>query len=193
MDFAETFQTDFKGYLEHIRENPASLRIFRNWLMKNSNDEQMKETVRNSTNEQLINRALDPFPSFFDSIFRIADSEMPYGQKHAKMRELYKKFNNSHGTDPVVAEVLQGSGVRFMIDQQFPFQVGHEAYINGIKAAVEVYLVLAKTGKLPNKLPEHLPKAPFTGQDFVYEITQEGFALNCQGADAQRFEFKVRK
>ena len=70
----------------------------------------------------------------------------------------------------------------------YDFQVEQEAWINGIKTAVEVYLVLAKTGKLPEKLPDHLPKDPFTGKDFGYEITDEGFALRCAGE-----EFKKRK
>jgi hypothetical protein len=86
-----------------------------------------------------------------------------------------------------------------LIDREwYPYQVMHQARINGIKAAVEVYLVLAKTGRLPEKLPEYLPKDPFTSEDFVYEITDEGFALRCQGEDFQKgrrtlLEFKVKR
>jgi hypothetical protein len=72
------------------------------------------------------------------------------------------------------------------------------AHINGIKVALEVYLNVAKTGQLPKTLPVGLPKDPFTGRDFVYEITNEGFALRCQGEDFQGrgkqvLEFKVKK
>lgn len=196
--FAETLQADFRRYLNRGRTNPAPLRKLRNLLMEKAEDEQAKEITRYLTNEQLLSRAREPFPRFFDSIFRIEDSEMPYEQKYAQMQRLHNKLKDEYAADPVVTYVLQGAGLGYMIDRQYPFQVGHEAHINGIKAAVEVYLVLAKTGQLPEKLPSHLPKDPFTGRDFAYEITQEGFALRCQGKDfqgrgKQRLEFKVRK
>jgi len=74
----------------------------------------------------------------------------------------------------------------------------HKACVNGTKAAVEVYLVLAKTGKLPDKLPDYLPKDPFTGRDFGYEKTDEGFALRCQDEEfltrkKKQLEFKVQR
>jgi hypothetical protein len=186
--FSETLQADFKRYLDHVRTNPVPLRYLRNRLIKQAEDERAKDAARNLTDEELLSRACAPFPDFFDSIFRIADSEMEYEQKLTQMQRLYNEFKEEHGTDPVVAYVLQWAGPGYMIDRQYPFQVGHEAHINGIKAAVEIYLVLAKTGELPEKLPEHLPKDPFTGRDFGYEITDEGFALRCQGE-----EFLTRK
>ncbi len=81
---------------------------------------------------------------------------------------------------------------------RYPYRVGHQAHINGVKAAVEVYLVIAKTGQLPKTLPDGLPKDPFTGRDFVYEITDDGFALRCQGKEFlsrknRWLDFKVRK
>ena len=88
--------------------------------------------------------------------------------------------------------------MRGTINIQYPSYVEHHAYINGVKAAVEVYLVVAKTGQLPETLPEGLPKDPSSGQDFVYEITDDGFALRCQNEKflsrtSRRLEFKVKK
>ena len=71
----------------------------------------------------------------------------------------------------------------------YSYQVGRLAYTNSVKAAVEVYLIVAKTGRLPEKLPEYVPKDPFTGLDFVYETTDEGFTLRCQGDNT--YEHKV--
>ena len=89
-------------------------------------------------------------------------------------------------------------GVDYWIDQQYEFQIGHQAKINGIKSAIEVYLILAKTGRLPQKLPDYLPKDPFIVKSFVYEVTEEGFAFRCQGKafqgrGKQVFEFKIHK
>ncbi len=123
---------------------------------------------------------------------------MTYEQKCAQMQRLVDKLEEGDSTDKLVSALLPVAGMDPMYHGNYPFQVGHVARGNGIKAAVEVYLVVAKTGQLPKKLPDHLPKDPFTGRGFVYEITDEGFALRCKGKDFQGrgkqvFEFKVEK
>ncbi len=86
----------------------------------------------------------------------------------------------------------------FVIDSPFKSQVRHTAQINSIKAAVDVYLVLAKTGQLPEKLPDHLPKDPYSSKDFEYETTKEGFVLRCRvkpidEREVRQYEFKVQR
>ena len=81
----------------------------------------------------------------------------------------------------------------------YRMSVNHRVKMNALKAAIEIHLAKAKTGKLPNVLPNGLPKDPYSCQDFGYEITGEGFALRCQGKQFQRepprrtLEFKVRE
>ena len=200
LSFAEKLQADVKAGLNHLRMYPPSLRYIKDELVDMVVDEQAKESVRNLTDEQLLSRAREGLAHFVDSIFRILDSEITYEQKRTQMQRLINKQMEGDGNDSVIKAILL-SGINMgvgEIDRQYPFLVGHAAHINGIKTAVEVYLVLAKTGQLPEKLPDGLPKDPFTGQDFVYEITDEGFALRCQGEDflsrKNRFlEFKVKK
>ena len=122
---------------------------------------------------------------------------MTYEQKCAQMQRLINKLKGGDGTDPVTKDIISWANMEGLIDQRYPYYVGHRAHINGVKAAVEVYLVVAKTGQLPETLPEGLPKDPSTGQDFVYEITDEGFALRCQDDEflsrySRRLEFKVQ-
>jgi len=201
LSYAEILQADFKSYLNHMRTNPDPLKYIRKQLVEEAEDEQAKENTRNLTDEQILLRARRPFPRFFDSIFRILDSEITFRQKCDQIQRLIDKLKEEDGTDPVVACVINWSGIDDMIEdpsRQYPFYVGCKAHVNGIKAAVEVYLVVAKTGRLPEKIPDGLPKDPFTGRDFIYEITDEGFALRCQGKDflnrKYRFlEFKVKK
>jgi hypothetical protein len=184
-----------------MRTNPDPLKYIRKQLVEEAEDEQAKENTRNLTDEQILLRARKPFPRFFDSIFRILDSEITFRQKCDQIQRLIDKLKEEDGTDPVVACVINWSGIDGMIEdpsRQYPFYVGCQAHVNGIKAAVEVYLVVAKTGQLPEKLPDHLPKDPFTGRNFVYEITDEGFALRCQGEEFLKrkyrlLEFKVKK
>jgi hypothetical protein len=114
------------------------------------------------------------------------------------MQRIVSKLTEADGAEPVTKYILFMKNVGGMIDIQYRVYVEHQAYINGIKAAVETYLVLAKTGRLPKTLPEGLPKDPSTGRDFIYEITDEGFALRCQNEKFlsrpnRRLEFKVKK
>jgi hypothetical protein len=194
----ETLQANFKSYLNHMRTQPSFLARLRDRLVERAEDEQAKENTRNLTDAQILSRASEGFLRFFDSIFQIVDSEMTYEQKCAQMQRLINKLKDGDSTEQIVELVMPLSGTNPMARGKYPFQIGHVAHINGIKASVEVHLVLAKTGQLPKTLPDGLPKDPFTGRSFVYEITDEGFALRCQGEDFQGrgkqvLEFKVKR
>ncbi len=196
--YTKRLQELVKAQLKHIRTHPARLARLRNLLVVLAEDEQAKENARNLTDEQFLLRTSRGLQSFLDSIFRILDSEITYEQKRAEMQRIVSNLTEADDTDPVTKDILVMINMRGTINRQYPAYVEHQAYINGVKAAVEVYLVVAKTGRLPETLPEGLPKDPSTGQDFVYEITDEGFALRCQGKDFlnrkyRLLEFKVKK
>ncbi len=77
----------------------------------------------------------------------------------------------------------------------FETHVRHTAHINSLKAAVELYLILAKTGQLPDELPDDLPKDPYTGRDFLYKKNEDGFSLGCRSdvfrSGKESFVFKA--
>jgi hypothetical protein len=125
---------------------------------------------------------------------------MTYEQKRTQLQRIITDLMEKDDADPVTKVLINPIGLDMEdgINRQYAFLVGHRAHVNGIKVAVEVYLVLTETGRLPEKLPAFLPKDPFTGGDFIYEVTDEGFALRCQGEEflkrKNRFlEFKVHK
>ena len=76
--------------------------------------------------------------------------------------------------------------------------IQHQVFSNILLVAVEIYIIADKTGKLPDSLPEGLAKDLFSGGDFQYRKTDDGFVLRCQGEDleehkVQEYEFKVKK
>jgi hypothetical protein len=80
----------------------------------------------------------------------------------------------------------------------YSLQVRHRASSNALKAAIEIYLAMAKTGRLPSTLPDYLPKDPYSGQDFEYQTTAESFVLRCRvkaidDNKVWQYEFKVRR
>jgi len=198
LNYIRMLQDDFESTLNYMRSDPNLLAKLKSQLLEKAEDEQAKEIARNFTDEQIIDHARETYTAYLNSIFQVLDSEMLYEQKYAQMKSLTDKFREKYINDTVIAIVIKGSHMDGMIDIVYPNRIGHLALTNGIKAAVEVYLIAAKTGKLPQKLPDYLPKDPFTGRDFVYEITDEGFALRCQGQEYIRrknqfLEFKVQK
>ncbi len=199
LSLPKTLQANFKSYLYHMRTHPDFLlAMLRDMLVERAEDEQDKENARKLTEEQILSLASEGYLRFFNSVFRIVDSEMTYEQKCAQMQRLVDDLEEGDSSDQIVKCLMPLSGSNPLAKGNYPFQIGHLAHINGIKVALEVYLNVAKTGQLPKTLPVGLPKDPFTGRDFVYEITDEGFALRCQGEDFQGrgkqvLEFKVKK
>lgn len=73
----------------------------------------------------------------------------------------------------------------------------HLADVNAVMGGIEIHLISARQGGLPQTLPEGLPKDPFTGRDFKYEITKDGFTLSVRDQDIAgdrrgRYAFRVR-
>jgi hypothetical protein len=65
------------------------------------------------------------------------------------------------------------------------------------EAAIEIYLQAVRSGSVPTELPAGLPKDPFTGKDFAYQKTEEGFKLTRWTEDSSdwrhQLEFKLRQ
>ncbi len=155
------------------------------------NDESLKEIIINA-DDALIERNRKHFNDFYDEIIDIFD--MPYQQGQAAMTdlfdELYKDPNNS---DTILTRVLMPA-----VGQIYSLATRIRTHDNAIRAAIELYMIKAKTGKLPDSLPEGLPGDLFSGKDFEYQITNDGFILRCPGKDLTRnevyeYEFKVKK
>lgn len=68
----------------------------------------------------------------------------------------------------------------------------YRAELNALKAAIEIYLIRAQKGNLPDSLLGGLPKDPFSGKDFEYETTDDGFILRCRARDIEASPRKAR-
>jgi len=136
------------------------------------------------------------------------DSEMPYEKKYAEIKRLTDELEREFGGDPASGimmlahpeKMLTLSIVMACADPVLNFyslHVRHTTHLNALKAAVELYLILAKTSHLSDKLPDRLPKDPYSGKDFEYDITKEGFVLRCRvkpidERGVRQYEFKVK-
>jgi hypothetical protein len=114
-------------------------------------------------------------------------------QKLAEMQKVIYELGNAYAIETSTFG-LSWNWFRNFIESGM---VRHTAQVNCTKAAVELYLIIAKTGQLPDELPDYLPKDPYTGRGFLYEITDDGFILGCQSdmfkQGKERFIFHIRK
>ncbi|MHC4118741.1 MAG: hypothetical protein ACYSWO_14675 [Planctomycetota bacterium] len=125
----------------------------------------------------------------------IAAVDLPYQQSHGKLEELSDRVQKDAKEKPaaIMAALLMPANSRVRT-----LGIKNETFFNATRAAIEIYIIKAKTGRLPEKLPADLPKDLFSGEDFEYKKTKDGFILRCQGKDLDKdetsqYEFKVAK
>ena len=197
--FAKELHEYIRSLLRDIRKDPIRLAKLRNLLVEIAEDEQAKKNNSNLTNEQVFLCVSKGLQRTVDPIFRILDSEMTYEKKRAEMRRVVGKLTGEDATEPLANATLKlylmDLGAK--IDHRYPAYVGYQAQINSVKAAIEIYLIVAKTGELPEELPDGLPKDPYSGKDFNYESTENSFILRCRvkpvnERQVKQFEFKVQ-
>jgi hypothetical protein len=125
----------------------------------------------------------------------IAAFELPYPDAFARIKELEEALEKEAQDNPdaTLAQLyVPALGKVCSLDAQ------SVSRSNALMAAIAIYKVKAEAGRLPEELPSGLPKDPFSGEDFEYERTDEGFLLRCRGMDAEKdevyeYEFKVKK
>jgi len=163
--------------LNFLRMHPEHLATWRENVSELIEDESARQEILSLTDEELLERARDSYNSFLSSVNRVIGSDMPYQQKYLELQELEEELEDHTVGDPVgILRLFVWSNVV----QQHDIYVRGIANFNAVRAAVEIYIAKADTGQLPEMLPPHLPKDPFSGQDFEYEATSQGFVLRCR-------------
>jgi len=146
-----------------------------------------------TANQQFFAKNITYWNNYMDNVEAAFD--LPYPQGYAKLKkldeELTKEFNKN--TDATLTTVFGPTWQRI-----YTLSIRFNTHSNALKAAIEIYMIKAKTGKLPDALPADLPGDLFSGKDFKYEKTTDGFTLRCQGKDLSKdeiykYEFKAKK
>jgi hypothetical protein len=120
---------------------------------------------------------------------------LSYEDAQREVTKLNEKITKEAQTNP--AAILTAT-MSPSIAKLFTLEIRSNTDINAANAAIDIYIIKAKTGQLPDELPAGLPKDLYSRKDFLYEKTEDGFILRCQGRDLDRdeireYEFKVKK
>ena len=121
--------------------------------------------------------------------------DLPYPQSYEQLEKLAKKpaIESKKNPDAIMSTFLTPALSRCLC-----LDLKTRTQFNAVKTALNLYIIRAKSVQLPDELPADLPKDLFSGKDFEYEKTKDGFVLRCQGKDLSKdkiyeYEFKVKK
>ena len=161
------------------------------------------------TDEALISLAAKPYGAFLEAGLGVMASDMSYPDKISELQKLEGDIRDEYGNSHTAQRMMLAHPERMLslsiviacttsLAEVYTMYVRHVAHENALAAGIAVCLLNARQGSLPEALPEGVPKDPFTGRDFTYEITEHGFTLSLpdEGIVAGRrcgpFEFRVR-
>ncbi|MHC4121392.1 MAG: hypothetical protein ACYSWO_28295 [Planctomycetota bacterium] len=199
---SELFNASIKQNFEQIigelhKKDDAFFSELRQELSEMATTEEQKNIALALTDEELIILIREPCAKFLDSFLKNLDKKASFEEHHTEIQRLLEEYwKQVKKTPSIVMLTLYGEAEMWL--RLYGNIAAHAARFNATKAAVEIYLLKVKTGRLPEALPGGLPKDPLTGEDFEYKITEEGFMLSssCKSKDVLRYdvpqyEFKI--
>ncbi|UCG46347.1 MAG: hypothetical protein JSU94_12660 [Phycisphaerales bacterium] len=147
-----------------------------------STDKRFKDVIAKSIrdkNEEFFRKNRQYWKNY---IGRVTDAfDLPYAKAHSQLNRLAEELpkDPEENPDAVLTALLFGPPMKRICT----LSVRSKTHYNAVKAGVEVYIVRARTGRLPDALPSGLPGDLFSGKAFKYEKAGKGFILHCQGKD----------
>jgi len=156
---------------------------------------EVTDEMLEAVDEKSFEKFREHYSNHMSAIQNILSAPMTYAKKYSELTKLDERAQSEkeENTDAVLTAFLAPATAR-----AYNLSVRAHALNNATKTAVDVHIIKAKTGKLPDALPADSPKDPFSGKDFEYEVTKNGFILRCQAEDLDKdeihqYEFKVKK
>jgi hypothetical protein len=215
----DVFWEEYDLTLDLIRSNPEFIdNLLHAKQLKGNLDELVQKKDSQSdpnidktqkiTDEELLNLAGEPYEKYLDSVVKVIESDFSYHKKCSEIQALSADIDNEFvyfedvSMSNIIANPERLLTFAIVMNRSDPLyryriQFTTTSHFRAYQVAIEVYLVKARTGQLPEELPEGLPKDPYSGEDFEYEITDDGFTLRCREKDFEyknvhEYEFKVK-
>jgi hypothetical protein len=165
------------------------------YILKMSGDDIPKDKrkiIRNA-DEAFFKANKEYFLDYLSTCLTAVD--LPYPQSYEQLEKLAKKPANESKKNP---DAIMSTLVTPALSTILCLDLKIRTQFNAVKTALNLYIIRAKSNQLPDELPANLPKDLFSGKDFEYEKTKDGFVLRCQGKDLSKdkiyeYEFKVKQ
>jgi len=156
---------------------------------------EVSDEMLDAVNETSLEKCREHYSNHMSAMQNILSAPMTYAKKYRELKKLDDRAQSdmAENTDAALTAFLAPA-----VAKTYSLSVKATAQNNATRTAVDIYIIKAKTGELPDILPLDSPKDPFSGQDFEYEKTKDGFVLRCQAKDlekdmVQEYAFAVSK
>lgn len=160
---------------------------------KNACSEQLLKLLEKN-DPTFLDRSAVYLEKYYDKVFAIM--EKPYTQAYPEIGATLKKATEDadKGKDEAVFSAIFCPALAKCYNHGIKWKTDYDAMLT----ALDVYIIAAKTGKLPEQLPKSAYIDHFSGKPFIYEITKDGFILRCQQEDlvkkiTHKFTYKLPK
>ena len=158
-------------------------------------DSKEAEQLRN-VDQATIDKNRAYYIKHMDTLQTILSSPMNYAKVCAELKKLNEQPHKDLAENNIDAYITSIVAPDFK--KIVSIETSGKTLNNAVRAAIDIYIQKARTGQLPETLPAGLPKDLFSGKDFRYEKTADGFTLRCRGKDLDKneiykYEFKVKK
>jgi hypothetical protein len=182
---------DFKRTRHMLRTDAETLTRIRTLVPTNSSTtyRARKEGWSSLSDDELIRLICKAYEGFLEDAAEILADHGPRAEARAALDDLVKGFTDE--VDDPAKTYWAGAEDAL---RQYDSLLLHEAALNATRSAVEIYRIVASEGQLPEVLPGGLPRDPYSGEPFVYDVAPDGFTLSCRVKPGDRdkvftFEF----
>jgi len=141
--------------------------------------ELFQNRIRNA-DEAFYQRNKTYYMELTANIIAVLDASEDYAENIARLKDIAETPTTEakQNPDATLAAVFIPA-----LSKVYNLSVRSKTLSNATRAAVDLYIIKTKTGKLPDEIPQGLPKDMFSGQDFEYVKTSDGFILRCKAQD----------
>jgi hypothetical protein len=140
-------------------------------------DEKVQAEIRARANEEELKLGRQVYSERVTSALEILVADGPYEETFTQLERL------SEDLDPNAPGEWAAGALMPAIGRIYNLKTRSVSDARAIRIGVEICLQRAKTGRLPKALPVGSPKDPFSGKDFAYERTDDGFVLRCRQSE----------
>ncbi|UCG58172.1 MAG: hypothetical protein JSU70_01445 [Phycisphaerales bacterium] len=144
--------------------------------------------------DEFLERNRTYYTNHMAAVQAVLSSRMPYEETMSQLKQLDNKPKEdlADNDSATLASMLVPA-----VSKIYGHEMTAKTSFNALRAALELYIAKAETGRLPESLPSGLPKDLFSGSDFGYEKKADGFVLRCRAKDLVKdqiheYEFSVK-
>ena len=162
----EIFKSHCNLRLQYMRDNREA---YLSWLRSRNFPEASEDE---NAREEILKRASELHNKALESALIILESDLPDTRRDEELEKLRNSIEDKDDSNDY--SLIQSYGI-YYVDEYRRIMLRDTASFNALTVALEIYLIKARTGHIPEMLPDNQAKDPYSDTDFEYKVTDERF------------------